>query len=47
MYSKLIKFGVLPSLLVCYGFAGRVVYSCLFSLAAEGKDPRHNGTMYG
>ena len=41
MYSKLIKFVVLLSLLVCCGFAGRVVYSCLFSLAAQGKDQRY------
>ena len=41
MYSKLIKFVVLLSFSVCCGFSGRVVYSCFFSLAAQGKDPRH------
>ena len=41
MYSKLIKFVVSLSLLVCCGFAGRVVYSCLFSLAAQEKVSRH------
>ena len=41
MYFKFIKFVVLLSLLVCCGFAGRVLYSCLFNVAVQGKDPRH------
>ena len=41
MYFKFIKFVVLLSLLVCCGFAGRVLYSCLFNLAVQGKEPRH------
>ena len=40
MFSKLIKL-VLLSLLVCFGFAGRVLYSCLFNRVVQGKDPRH------
>ena len=43
MYFKFIKFVVLLSLLVCCGFAGRVLYSCLFNLAVQGKEPRHRG----
>ena len=42
MYSKLAKFVVLLSPLVCCGFAGKVVYSCLFSLATQKKDPHHS-----
>ena len=41
MYFKFIKFVVLLSLLVCCGFAGRVLYSCFFNLVVQGKDPRH------
>ena len=41
MYFKFIKFVVLLSLLVCCRFAGRVLYSCLFNLAVQGKEPRH------
>ena len=40
MYFKFIKFVVLLSLLVCCGFAGRVLYSCSFNLAVQGKEPR-------
>ena len=42
MYSKFIKLVVLLSLLVCCGFAGRVLYSRFFNLVAQGKDPRHS-----
>ena len=38
MFSKFIKLVVLLSLLVCCGFAGRVLYSYL---VVQGKDPRH------
>ena len=41
MYSKFIKLVVLLSLLVCCGFAGRVLYSRFFNLVVQGKDPRH------
>ena len=41
MYSKLIKLVVLLSLLVCCGFAGRVLYSPLFNRVIQGQDPRH------
>ena len=41
MYYKFIKFVVLLSLLVCCGFAGRVLYSRLFNRVVQGKDPRH------
>ena len=39
MYSKFIKLVVLLSLLVCYGFAGRVFYRRFFQLCptTEGK----------
>ena len=42
MYFKFIKFVVLLSLLVCCEFAGRILYSCLFNLAVQGKEPRHS-----
>ena len=45
MYFKFIKFVVLLSLLVCCGFAGWVLYSCLFNLAVQGKEPRHTLTV--
>ena len=38
MCSKFIKLIVLLSLLVCCGFAGRVLYS---RSVVQGKDPRH------
>ena len=41
MYTKFIKFVVLLNLLVCCGFAGRVLYSPLLNRASEGRDPRH------
>ena len=41
MYSKFIKLVVLLTLLVCCGFAGRVLYSCFTNRAIQGKDPRH------
>ena len=41
MYSKFIKLVVLLGLLVCCGFAGRVLYSRFFNLVGQGKDPRH------
>ena len=44
MYSKFIKLVVLLSLLVCCGFAGRVLYSRFFDRIVQGKDPRHNRT---
>ena len=42
MYSKFIKLVVLLSLLVCCGFAGRVLYIRFFNLVVQGKDPRHS-----
>ena len=45
MYLKFIKFVVLLSLLVCCGFAGRVLYSRFFNLVVQGKDPRHSGSL--
>ena len=42
MYTKLIKFVVLLSLVLLSGFAGRVLYSPLLSRASQGRDPRHN-----
>ena len=42
MYLKFITFVVLLSLLVCCGFAGRVLYSRFFNLVVQGKDPRRN-----
>ena len=41
MYFKFIKFVVILSLLVCCGFAGRVLHSRFFNLVVQGKDPRH------
>ena len=38
---NLLNFEVLLSLLVCCGFAARVLYSCFFNLVVQGKDPRH------
>ena len=45
MYFKFIKFVVLLSLLVCCGFAVRVLYSRFFNLVVQGKDPQHNFTQ--
>ena len=42
MYFKFIKFVVILSLLVCCGFAGRVLHSRFFNLVVQGKDPRHS-----
>ena len=41
MYTKLIKFVVLLSLVLLSGFAGRVLYSPLLNRASQGRDPRH------
>ena len=41
MYSKFIKFVVLLSLLVCCGFAGRVLYGRFLTRVVQGKDSRH------
>ena len=45
MYFKFIKFVVILSLLVCCGFAGRVLHSRFFNLVVQGKDPRHRGIL--
>ena len=42
MYTKLIKFVVLLSLVLLSGFAGRVLYSPLLNRASQGRDPRHS-----
>ena len=47
MYSKFIKLVVLLGLLVCCGFAGRVLYSRFFNLVGQGKDPRHTAAPKG
>ena len=41
MYTKLIKFVVLLSLVLLSGFAGRVLYSPLLNRASQGRDSRH------
>ena len=41
MYSKFIKFVVLLSLLLCCGFAGRVLYGRFLNRIIQGKDSRH------
>ena len=41
MYTKLIKFVLLLSLVLLSGFAGRVLYSPLLNRASQGRDPRH------
>ena len=41
MYTKLIKFVLLLSLVLLSGFAGRVLYSPLLNRASRGRDPRH------
>ena len=45
MYTKFIKFVVLLNLLVCCGFAGRVLYSPLLNRASQGRDPRHTRSI--
>ena len=41
MYTKLIKFVLLLSLVLLSGFAGRVLHSPLLNRASRGRDPRH------
>ena len=46
MYTKLIKFVVLLSLVLLSGFAGRVLYSPLLNRASQGRDPRHTTSRH-
>ena len=45
MYTKLIKFVLLLSLVLLSGFAGRVLYSPLLNRASQGRDPRHTESI--
>ena len=47
MYTKLIKFVLLLSLVLLSGFAGRVLHSPLLNRASRGRDPRHTKTLIG
>ena len=46
MYTKLIKFVLLLSLVLLSGFAGRVLNSPLLNRASRGRDPRHRGDIF-